>query len=80
MDLLITYIFPLQTHRLKQEVLGMTNRLLSSNINTDRIENDAPNNFSIIECVFTAAVTFLPSCWLAKTKVYAYRQSDGKDL
>jgi hypothetical protein len=32
---------------------------------TDRIENDVSNNSSIVACVFVAAVTFLPSRYLA---------------
>jgi hypothetical protein len=33
---------------------------------TDRIENDMPNISSVVSCVFVVAVTFLPSCYLAK--------------
>jgi hypothetical protein len=32
---------------------------------TDRIENDAPNNYSTVACVFITAVAFLPSRCLA---------------
>jgi hypothetical protein len=32
---------------------------------TDRIENEASNNISIVACVLVAAVTFLPSRCLA---------------
>jgi hypothetical protein len=42
---------------LKQELLGRTNRLLSL-IRHGPHRNDAPNHFSIVACVFTAAVTF----------------------
>jgi hypothetical protein len=40
---------------------------------TDRIENDASKNSSIVRCVFVAAVTFLPSHCLATIKGYTYR-------
>jgi hypothetical protein len=50
----------------KQEVLGRTNRLLSS-IRREPHWNDASNNSSIVACVFVTAVTFLPIRCLATT-------------
>jgi hypothetical protein len=43
----------------------------------DRTENDSSNN-SIVVFVFVGAVTFLPSRFLATTRVDT--QTDGKDL
>jgi hypothetical protein len=43
-------------------------------IPTDRIENDASNNSSIVACV--AALTFLPNRYLAKIDGYVYRHTD----
>jgi hypothetical protein len=50
--------------KVEQDVLGGTNRLLSW-YDTDRIENEASNNSSIIARVFVAAGTGLPSRCLA---------------
>jgi hypothetical protein len=36
----------------------------------DRIENDASNSSSILQCVFVAAVTFLPSPCLATVRMH----------
>jgi hypothetical protein len=50
-----------------KQVLGITNRplsfyiILSTLYDTDRIENTAFNNCSIVACVFVAAGTCLPS-------------------
>jgi hypothetical protein len=43
----------------KQEVLGIIFAYFPS-YDTGHIENEAPNNYSIVACVFVAAVTFLP--------------------
>jgi hypothetical protein len=42
----------------------------------DRIENDVSNNSSIAECVFVAAVMFLPSPCLSAIIGYKYRHTD----
>jgi hypothetical protein len=42
----------------------------------DRIENDASNNYSIVSCVFVAAVTFLQSRFLATIGGYTYKHTD----
>jgi hypothetical protein len=39
----------------------------------DHIENDASNNFSIVACVYVAAVTFLPSLFLARIRGERHR-------
>jgi hypothetical protein len=51
----------------RKEVLGSTNRQF---LPTERMENDASNNSSIVTCVFIAAVTFLPSRCLAMIRGY----------
>jgi hypothetical protein len=43
---------------------------------TDRIENDASNNSSIVACVFVATVTFSPSRCLATIRGYTCRHTD----
>jgi hypothetical protein len=43
---------------------------------TDFIEDDAPNNSSIVACVFIAAVMFLPSRCLATIRGYICRYID----
>jgi hypothetical protein len=43
---------------------------------TNRTENDASNNFSIVAFVFVAAETFLPSHCLATVREYRHR-TDG---
>jgi hypothetical protein len=45
-------------------------------INTDRIENEASNNYYILACVFVGAVTFSPSRSLATIQGYTYRHTD----
>jgi hypothetical protein len=50
--------------RIKQEVLGRVIAYFSL-YDTGHIENDAPNNSSIVACVFVTAVTILPSRCLA---------------
>jgi hypothetical protein len=42
---------------------------------TDRIENDVSNNYSIVACVFVTAVTFLLSRCLATIGGYTYRHT-----
>jgi hypothetical protein len=39
----------------------------------DRIEKDAPYNYSIVACIFVPAITFSPSCCLA---TYTKRHTD----
>jgi hypothetical protein len=47
----------------------------------DRIENDASNNSSVDASVFVAAVTFLPSRYLATIRdTYIDKQTAGEDL
>jgi hypothetical protein len=55
-------------------MLGRTNQILL--YDTDRIENDASNNSSIVACVFVVAITFLPSRCLAAIGGYRYRHTD----
>jgi hypothetical protein len=64
-----------KTGKSKDKVLGRTDRLLSW-YDTDRIENDASNNSPIAACVFVAAVTSLPSRYLATIGGYTYRHTD----
>jgi hypothetical protein len=40
------------------------------------IENDTPNNCSIVVCVFATTVTFSLSCCLAMIRGYTYRHTD----
>jgi hypothetical protein len=47
---------------------------------TDRTENSASNNSSIVRRVFVASVTFLPSRCLATIRGYTYRQNTERDL
>jgi hypothetical protein len=42
---------------------------------TDRIQNDASNNYSIVARAFVVAATFLSSCCLATIGEYAYRHT-----
>jgi hypothetical protein len=56
----------------KREVLGRTNLPAFLSYNMDRIENDASNSSCIVAYVFGAAVTFLPSCYLAIIGGYTY--------
>jgi hypothetical protein len=56
----------------KQEVLGRNNRLFSFDMTRAAIENSAPNDSSIVACVFIAAVTFLPSRCLATIGCHTY--------
>jgi hypothetical protein len=42
---------------------------------TDRLDNDASNNSSIVACVFIAAVIFQPSSCLAMIGEYIYRHT-----
>jgi hypothetical protein len=44
----------------------------------DHVENDAPNNSSIVVCVFVDAVTFSRILCLATTGGYTYRNIDMK--
>jgi hypothetical protein len=44
----------------------------------DRTVKNENNNYSIVVCVFVAAVTFLPSRYLANIR--GYTQIDGRDL
>jgi hypothetical protein len=46
----------------------------------NRIQHDASNNSSIVECVLVAGVKFLPSRCLATLGRYTYRQTDERDL
>jgi hypothetical protein len=59
----------------KQKVLRKTDLLLSFDM-TDRIEEDAWNNSSIVARVFVAAVTFLPSYCLATKGGSTYIHTD----
>jgi hypothetical protein len=43
---------------------------------TDRIENEAFNNSSVVAYVFVATVTFLPNSCLATIRGYTYRHTD----
>jgi hypothetical protein len=49
---------------------------------TDRIENETFNNYSIVACVFVVALTFLPSRCLATVRGYFTEQlpSSGKGI
>lgn len=54
---------------------------------TDRVENNASNNYSIVGYVFVAAVKILPSRCLATESlssndksIYTYTPTDGRDL
>jgi hypothetical protein len=44
---------------------------------TGRTENDASNNFSVVACVFVAALMFLPNRCLA---THADIETDGRHL
>jgi hypothetical protein len=57
---------------MKQKVLGGTNCLLSfDTTRTARVQN-----YSILACAFTAAVTLLQIRCLATTEGYTYRDTD----
>jgi hypothetical protein len=43
---------------------------------TDRIENNESNNYFIIACIISAAVTFLPSRSIPTTGGYTYKHTD----
>jgi hypothetical protein len=45
----------------------------------DRIESDASNNFTIVACVFVAAVMFLPNRCLATIGEYTYKHTDWRE-
>jgi hypothetical protein len=48
--------------------------------NTDRIENGASNNSSIVECVFVVAVTFFSDSCIATNVRRVDTRTDGRVL
>jgi hypothetical protein len=64
-----------------REGLGKTNRLISLIRHGPHRKRPLPNNSSIVDRVFIAAVTFLPSCCLATMgSPYIDTQTDGRNL
>jgi hypothetical protein len=66
--------FGTRDHILLSQILGKTNRLLFID-KTDRVENNASNNTSIVACVFVVVGMSLWSHWLATIGGYTDAQT-----